>query len=179
MMKSYLSLLALAIGASTVGASDESRFLQEDSNCTTIMEYICDEDGDFETDVLCTALQMADVGYEMESESAWTLFAPTNDAFDAIPAGIVNSLMGEDADDNTGLIDLLAFHSVGEVVESSDLFCDGRLIMANDEFSVTICEGERVYQVGLGNPIMDYPEIIMADIPTCNGVIHIVNKVML
>lgn len=179
MMKSSLGLFTLAVqlfGARMV----EARLLQEeDSNCTTIMEYICEDGLDFETDVLCDAIQMAGIQEEFESD-AWTLFAPTNEAFNAIPTEIVNSLMGQDMDDTRGLIDMLAFHSVsGDIVESSDLICEGRLFMANEEFSVTICEGERVYQVGLGNPVTDYPEIIMADIETCNGVIHIINKVML
>lgn len=182
-MKSSLGLFTLAIqlfGATAVlDVFEESRYLEEESNCTSIMEFVCDNDSEFDTVILCEAIQMAGIHEEFELDP-WTLFAPTDEAFEAIPTEVVNSLMGEDMDDTRGLIDLLAYHSInGEVVESTDLICEGRLLMANEEFTVTICEGERVYQVGLGNPITAYPEIVMADIRTCNGVIHIIDKVML
>ena len=163
--------------APAVAATGDSRFLQflDDSNCTSIIETICE--GEYSTDTLCDFLDIAGIGDELEN-GTWTVFAPTDDAFDSVPIDYVNMLVG--GNDTFLLMNLLAFHTVdGEALMSSDLRCDGRVSMANEELTVTRCEGDRVYQIGLGNPITDYPEITFVDIETCNGVVHLINKVML
>ena len=175
-MKSLAAfLLATFVGA----VSGDSRFLQ-DSNCTEIMEVICDNDGEYELNTLCQAIQMAGIEDEFDMDT-WTVFAPVDAAFNSIPSEAITALMGgPDMDDDRGLADILAFHAVGGVaLESTDLRCDGRTFMANEEFTVTICEGDRVFQTGIGNPVTDYPEIVVSDIETCNGYVHLISGVML
>ena len=184
MVKSPLVLLFAALVGVVAG---DVRFLQDDnatdvteSTCTKIMEIICDNDGVYQLNMLCEAIQMAGVQEEFDTDT-WTVFAPTDAAFASLPSELIAKLVGGPTlDDHGGLIDMLAFHTVqGFELESTDLRCDGRTAMANEEFSVTICEGDRVYQIGLGNPVTAYPEITVANIEACNGFVHLINGVML
>ncbi|KAL3903803.1 MAG: hypothetical protein SGARI_005220, partial [Bacillariaceae sp.] len=136
---------------------------------------------DFST--LCTAVKAAGLG-EALSSGKWTVFAPTNEAFaklgDTLDAVLADTAL---------LTDILLFHAVDDVVGSEDLVCNtgggnGLVEMANGQDSRTICEhtasgGEAIFQKGGSNPSNAKPEIIMTDIKTCQGYIHVVNEVML
>jgi len=182
MMKSIaLSTLLFSVWASPAGAiSGDSRFLQGDSNCTEIIDILCDTDGKYPTGLLCDAIEIAKIEDALGNDT-WTIFAPTDDAWASMPPEVMNALFGDTVvGDTTVLSDLLAFHSVqGVALESTDLLCDGETLMSNDEFSVTICEEDRVYQVGMGNSVAVYPEIAVTDIEACNGVVHLVSEMML
>lgn len=152
----------------------------QDSNCTTIAEIVCDNGGEYPTDTLCEAVLMAGIQGDLETET-WTLFAPIDDAFESMPSAAEDVLMGGPTMDNArGITEMLAFHLVeGVAMESTAFKCDELVPMANEEYSVTICEGDRVFQVGIGNLPTQYPEITVTDIQACNGVIHLVNEVIL
>lgn len=106
-------------------------------------------------------------------EGTWTVFAPTNEAFSAVADTIADL-------DPAVILDILSFHAVqGTVVMSSDLVCDGFLTMVNEQDSQTLCEDGSIFQVGEGNSPDMLPEIDPADIPACNGVIHVVDNVMI
>jgi hypothetical protein len=51
--------------------------------------------------------------------------------------------------------------------------------MTNGEDSRTVCKGDAIYQKGGGNTDDALPQIISADIVACNGVVHVVDNVML
>lgn len=116
--------------------------------------------------------------FELEetlSSGTWTIFAPTNDAF----AAVAETIAGLDP---SVILDILLFHAVqGSAVMSSDLVCDGFLLMANGQESQTICDEEAgsIFQVGPGNSEDALPEIDPADIPVCNGILHVIDNVML
>lgn len=116
--------------------------------------------------------------FELEdtlSEGTWTVFAPTNEAFAAI-ADVVAALEPE------VILDILLFHAVpDQALTSSDLVCDGFLTMANGEDSQTICDEEAgtIFQVGPGNAAPNLPLINPADLPVCNGILHVVDNVLL
>jgi hypothetical protein len=109
------------------------------------------------------------------SNGTWTVFAPTNDAI----AAVADTLAVLDP---AVILDILLFHTVqGSVVMSTDLVCDGFLLMSNGLESQTICDEESgsVFQVGPGNSADMLPEIDPADIPVCNGIVHVIDNVML
>jgi uncharacterized surface protein with fasciclin (FAS1) repeats len=116
--------------------------------------------------------------FELEetlSTGTWTVFAPTNDAF----AAVADAIAGLDP---AVILDILLFHTVqGTAVMSSDLVCDGSLLMSNGQQSQTICDEEAgsIFQTGPGNSADALPEIDPADIPVCNGVVHVIDNVML
>ena len=163
--------------ASVVAVPKDSRLLQDpfDSNCTSIKEVICDSV--YPTDVFCDALEIAGIDDELGRGEIWTVFAPTNDAFDDVPDVVAELLMD---DDDRELMNILGLHVFpGVALNSTDLQCDGKLLMINEEYTVTICEGDRMYQMGPGNLVTDYPEIIVKDIKACNGMVHLISDVML
>jgi uncharacterized surface protein with fasciclin (FAS1) repeats len=134
------------------------------------------------TATLCTAVQAAGLGDAL-SKGRWTVFAPTNEAF----ANLGDTLDAVLADTDL-LTDILLFHAVDDVVGSDDLVCNtgggnGLVEMANGQDSRTICErtpdGQAIFQKGGSNPSNAKPQIILTDIETCQGFIHVVNEVML
>ena len=173
-MKSLaLSSLALFSSAYMVCVFADDEQFRPDTNCSTIMDIVCDSDNGLATDALCEAIKLAGLQDDLDTDT-WTLFAPTNDAFDSLSEEIIDSLLGGPTmDDTRGLMDLIAFHAVpGVELNSTALKCEERTFMTNEEYSVTICEGDRLFQVGAGNPTIAYPEIIGANIEACNGIVH-------
>eukprot|EP00537_Pseudo-nitzschia_pungens_P009381 CAMPEP_0172379388 /NCGR_PEP_ID=MMETSP1060-20121228/69907_1 /TAXON_ID=37318 /ORGANISM="Pseudo-nitzschia pungens, Strain cf. cingulata" /LENGTH=698 /DNA_ID=CAMNT_0013107129 /DNA_START=102 /DNA_END=2198 /DNA_ORIENTATION=+ len=171
-----MSPLVLLLSAKSTGAFSSGWEYREARNCTSIIDIICDNDN-LSTDTLCQAIKLAGLEDDFDTET-WTLFAPINTAFDALPEIVVSELL--DGDDTRPLTDLIAFHTVPEqTIVSTDLKCDSRSFMANEEFTFTICEGDKTFQVGQENPIANYPQIISSDIMACNGVIHTLSEVML
>lgn len=118
---------------------------------------------------------MKQVGLDtvLDGKDVFTVFAPTNEAFEKLPADL-------DSMDSKTLTDLLLFHAVaGKKVYRDDLVCQELLEMANGVDSRTFCDGGERYQKGAGNTDERRPYIAEADIPACNGVVHIVDDVML
>jgi uncharacterized surface protein with fasciclin (FAS1) repeats len=112
----------------------------------------------------------------MSTGEKWTFFAPNDDAFDELG----DTLVG--VSDATAL-KLLLFHAVnGEEIFSGDLPCisgDNLIKMANGLDSRTLCDKDGpVGQKGGGN-INGPADFVQADIETCNGVVHIIDKVLL
>lgn len=135
-----------------------------------IAEIACSTDN-FST--LCAAVTEAGLG-EALSSGSWTVFAPTNRAFTKL-GNTLDAVLA----DKPLLTDILLFHAVEGEVFSTDLECTARVKMANGDESRTVCRRGSVFQKGAGNPRNDMPEIISADIEACNGVIHVVDEVML
>lgn len=101
-------------------------------------------------------------------DGPFTVFAPTDAAFDALPEGTVASLL----EDPTGaLAQILLYHVVGAKALSSDL-ADGQMITTLNGADVTI-------QLMDGKVIIDDAMVTTADIETDNGVVHVVDAVIL
>jgi transforming growth factor-beta-induced protein len=146
-------------------------------------------------EVLCETILSTNLNDDLNSEM-WTVFAPTNMAFEALSMGAIENLM----DDTIALTDLLLFHVTGsgQIYHSYDLKCDGELVMANGDVTTTICNDTEsndnnpnnsasvtnnssrvLYQVGAGNVVPPYPQIITTDVPACNGIVHVIDQVLL
>ena len=65
------------------------------------------------------------------------------------------------------------------LVFSGDLECSETIEMVNGKDTRTVCKNDSVFQKGKGNSDDERPEIIGADIETCNGIIHAIDGVML
>ena len=136
-------------------------------------EIACSLD-DFST--LCTAIQTVGLDDDLNEDGQWTVFAPTDAAFSKLDDDLFNSILS----DHGLLKDVLLFHAVAnDVVYASDLECKNTIQMANGKNSRTVCRGASVYQKGAGNSRDDMPEIIESDIAACNGILHVVDEVML
>lgn len=108
---------------------------------------------------------------EALSEGHWTVFAPTNQAFEEL--GDVLDAVLADVD---VLTNILLFHAVDKVLYADDLVCTHRVHMASGDDSRTVCVGSDIFQKGGDNVSSDKPKIISADIGACNGVIHVIDE---
>lgn len=123
--------------------------------------------GSFNT--LVAAITAAELVATLSSEGPFTVFAPTDEAFAALPAGTVNTLVQpENKDQLTGI---LTYHVVAGKVMSSDL-SDGMTTKTLNGAEITI-------KLADGKVMINDAEVVMADVETDNGVIHIINKVIL
>jgi transforming growth factor-beta-induced protein len=142
------------------------------SSCSSITTLACGSAG---LETLCTAVKAAGLNGTLAS-GTFTVFAPTNDAFKNLPNGTLDALLK----DIPALKNILLFHVVsGRAVFSTNLKCTRKLRMATGKNSRTVCQNNKKFQKGAGNPRSKMPEILTPDIKACNGVVHLVSQVML
>lgn len=124
-----------------------------------------------QTDILSTlvaAVQAADLVEVLQSEGPFTVFAPTNEAFAALPEGTLESLLLEENKDM--LIAILTYHVVPGKVMSTDL---------SDGMSAETVQGSDV-TIGVDNGVtVNGANVVMADVEASNGVVHIIDTVIL
>ncbi len=124
------------------------------------------EAGSFTT--LVAAVQAADLVDTLKSEGPFTVFAPTDEAFAALPEGTVENLLLPENKDQ--LVAILTYHVVPGKVMSGDL--------SNDMQAATVQGGE-VTIMTEGGVMVNDANVVTADIETSNGVIHVIDKVIL
>jgi len=112
-----------------------------------------------------------------EAAQDLTLFAPTNYAFITMPAGLLAAIVGPDGQDV--LEDLLLYHVYEGKLKFNRLFCGKERQMANGEITTTRCRNGFKFQVGEGNERDREPEIVFPDGEATNGIIHVVDEVIL
>lgn len=122
--------------------------------------------GDFGT--LVAAVQAAGLVDTLKGDGPFTVFAPTDEAFAALPEGTVESLLKPENKDQ--LIAILTYHVVPGKVMSTDLMDDMK--------AATVQGGEITIDLDNGVMIND-ASVAAADIEASNGVIHVIDKVIL
>jgi transforming growth factor-beta-induced protein len=126
-------------------------------------------DGRFTT--LVAAAQAAGLAETLSSEGPFTVFAPTDDAFAALPEGTVETLLA----DIPALTDILLYHVVpGKVMAADVVGLDGQSVetaLAGKSISIKV-DGDKVI-------LNDNVNVIITDIEASNGVIHVVDAVLL
>ena len=129
--------------------------------------------GSFNT--LVTAVQAAGLEETLRGDGPFTVFAPTDEAFNALPEGTLDALL---ADPQGDLTEILTYHVVdGEVFAADVLEMDGQTVetLQGGTFTVEI-EGENVVLVdAAGNRV----NVTDTDIEASNGVIHVVDTVLM
>ncbi|HUZ58322.1 MAG TPA: fasciclin domain-containing protein [Hanamia sp.] len=130
---------------------------------------------------LVAAVKAAGLVPTLESPGPFTVFSPTNEAFDALPAGTVSNLLKPENKEK--LISILTYHVVPGKLSSMDLM---RMVKANHgKATLKTVEGEDLYITMKGHHLMVTDEkghtakITIADVNQSNGVIHVINKVLL
>jgi len=124
--------------------------------------------GQFET--LGAAVKAAGLVDTLKGEGPYTVFAPTDEAFAKLPAGTVENLLKPENKDQ--LVAILTYHVVPGKVMSADL--------ANKQLQAKTVEGQMLDINALnGGVTVDNAKVIQADIETSNGVIHVIDTVVL
>lgn len=118
---------------------------------------------------LVAALQAADLVEVLQGEGPFTVFAPTNDAFAKLPEGTVEALLKPENKDK--LVAILTYHVVAGEVHAEQ-------VVTLSE--ATTVEGSAVAISTDGQGVMiDNARVISADIDASNGVIHVIDEVIL
>lgn len=118
---------------------------------------------------LVAAVKAAELVDVLSNAGPFTVFAPTNAAFDKLPAGTVDNLLKPEKKED--LTDILQYHvSVG--VFKADMLTDGEVIGQVNGGNITITKKD-------GKLMVNGTATIIASIPASNGIIHVVDGVLL
>ncbi len=144
-------------------AAEESSTVTSE-NQPTIVE-IASSAGSFNT--LTTALKAADLVTTLEGEGPFTVFAPTDEAFANLPEGTLDELLKPENKDQ--LVKILTYHVVAGAILSTDL----------ESGKVRTVEGSKV-KIKLGEEVkVNEAQVVKADIKASNGVIHVIDQVII
>jgi uncharacterized surface protein with fasciclin (FAS1) repeats len=130
---------------------------------------------------LVAAVKAAGLVPTLESAGPFTVFAPTNEAFNALPSGTVSNLLKPE--NKAKLTSVLTYHVVPGKLSSMDLM---KMVKENNgKATLKTVEGEDLYITMKGHKLMvsdkngNTAKITIADVNQSNGVIHVINKVLL
>lgn len=126
---------------------------------------IVTEDENFST--LLAALNAADLASVFAGETEYTVFAPTNAAFDALEEGALDALLADPA----ALAEVLKYHVVeGKVMASAVIELDSATTLEGSDVAIVVEEGK---------VMVDGATVTQTDIMASNGVIHVIDSVLL
>jgi uncharacterized surface protein with fasciclin (FAS1) repeats len=164
----WFYVLSLIAAVALVGASFSPVQAQEGD---TIVD-IAVADGRFET--LVAALQAADLAETLAGEGPFTVFAPTDRAFSRLPEGTVDALLN----DIPALTNILLYHVVsGEVMSDQALELGMAETLQGQSVDITFDEGNILIPGGF--VFINNAQVRIADIQASNGVIHVIDQVLL
>ncbi len=124
-------------------------------------------DGRFTT--LVAALEAAELAGTLDGEGEFTVFAPTDDAFDALPDGTVETLL---ADPTGDLTTILLYHVVdGVVLAETVVTLESAETLQGEEITIAVVDDEVV--------LNDSVKVIETDIEASNGVLHVIDAVLM
>jgi uncharacterized surface protein with fasciclin (FAS1) repeats len=134
---------------------------------------VADGAGDFKT--LVKAIQAAGLAETLSGPGPFTVFAPTDEAFAALPAGALDQLL---ADPTGKLADILKYHVVAGKVMAADVAAmNGKKVTTVNgaTFTVNVNGSAVTLTDAAGNTV----NVVKTDIPASNGVIHVIDKVLM
>jgi uncharacterized surface protein with fasciclin (FAS1) repeats len=120
---------------------------------------------DFST--LVAAVAAAELVEVLQGEGPFTVFAPTNDAFAALPAGLVDKLLLPENRDL--LVKILTYHVVSGAVMAADVTAGDVPTVEGQNITITTDMGVKV----------NGANVVTTDIVASNGVIHVIDAVIL
>ena len=182
-MKKIQSILILAL-ALTVGSCNSDKKTSGESTTDaatttggqeTVKDDVSQKDivkiasGSKDHSTLVAALQQADYVKVLANAGPFTVFAPTNAAFDKLPAGTVDGLMKDDK--KADLINILEYHVAVGVYKQESMQDGQKINMVNlDDITLSVKDGKLMVN-GTAN--------VVATIPASNGIIYVIDAVLL
>ena len=137
--------------------------LTEEMSVGTIVD-VASAGADFST--LVAAITAANLGETLSGEGPFTVFAPTNEAFAALPEGVLDALLLPENKD--ALAKILTYHVVPGTVMAADI-TDG---------DVATVEGQNVMLSTANGVTVNGATVLIADVAADNGVIHAIDAVL-
>lgn len=174
-----LACFLLTAGCNQKKSSDDGTAAEDNTAAKTGQEAVKDDEsakdvvkiavGSPDHTTLVAALKQAELVTALSNAGPFTVFAPTNAAFNKLPAGTVEGLMKDEK--KSDLQDILQYH-VAVAVYKTENMKDGQVIgMANG--------GNITLQVKDGKVMVNGQANIVASIPATNGIIHVIDAVLL
>lgn len=155
-MKTLIASLAIAaLGLLNVQA-------EKDKNIVEIAAGL----DDFST--LVAAVQAAGLAEALSGDGPFTVFAPTNEAFAALPEGTVESLLKEENKDK--LVSILTYHVVPAKVMAADVSAGEVKTLNGDTLVASVKDGA---------VMIDEATVVKTDVVGTNGVIHVIDAVIM
>jgi transforming growth factor-beta-induced protein len=158
------SLLFAFTAAAACNDDDDDRLPPDDGGSQTVVD-VAREAGEFDT--LLGALESTGLDRSLSAEGPFTVFAPTDDAFARLPAGML-----EDLDPDT-LSRILSYHvSAGQVPAATVVTLDEAATLAGASIDIQLA--------GDGTVILDGTvQVVQTDLRADNGIIHVIDAVLL
>jgi uncharacterized surface protein with fasciclin (FAS1) repeats len=123
--------------------------------------------GSFKT--LVAAVKAADLVGTLKSKGPFTVFAPTDAAFAKLPAGTLASLLKPE--NKAKLVAILTYHVVPGKVMASDI--------AGKSLKVASVQGSKISVEAHSGVMVDKAKVVKADVEASNGVIHVIDTVIM
>ena len=166
-----LAGLIAACGGAADGADSTTATTVAPATTTTAMQEEADivdvatEAGNFST--LLTAVEAAGLVETLQGDGPYTVFAPTDEAFAALPEGTLDGLLA----DSEALSQVLLYHVVpGEVMASDVVELESATTVQGEDIAITV-DGDSVK--------VNEATVVSTDIVASNGVIHVIDQVIL
>jgi len=150
---------------SACGSEEESSTPAVEETVTNTIVDVASATEGFST--LVAALSAAELVETLSGEGPFTVFAPTNDAFAALPAGVLDALLLPE--NKATLVKILTYHVVSGMVMAADV-TDG---------DVATVEGQTIKLATKDGVTVNGAKVVQADVMADNGVIHVIDAVIL
>ena len=144
----------------TVAATDETEMATEVGNIVAVAQ------GNPEFSTLVAAVTAAGLGEALSGEGPFTVFAPTNAAFEALPAGLLEKLLLPE--NKEVLTKILTYHVVPAKVMAADVAAGDVTTLEGSAFAITTEGGVKV----------NASNVTATDVAASNGVIHVIDAVL-
>jgi len=160
------ALIAAAFAAALTVSACSSESMSEETTLGTIVDVAA---GDESFSTLVAAVTAADLVETLSGSGPFTVFAPTNDAFAALPAGVLDALLLPE--NKAVLAQILTYHVLPGKIMSSEV----------TEGDVATVEGQNVTFAAppAEGLTINGAAVIVGDVDASNGVIHAINAVIL
>ncbi|NEQ54906.1 MAG: fasciclin domain-containing protein [Leptolyngbya sp. SIO3F4] len=159
------ALFAVVFAVSPVQAKESASLESKDGHAGNTIVSIASTSDSF--NVLTALLKHAKLVGVLNGEAEFTVFAPTDDAFGRLPAGTIESLYQPENKDL--LATILTYHVVPGSVRSTQLSSGSVDSVAGIPLSISVESGVTV----------NSSNVVKADIEASNGIIHVVDQVIL
>jgi uncharacterized surface protein with fasciclin (FAS1) repeats len=159
------SFAAVAASIGFAGCGDDEKKTPPVTEEPSIASIVADNP-DFDT--LETALSTAGLVETFAGTEAFTVFAPTDAAFEALPEGALDALLA----DKEALTEVLQYHVVsGEVDAATVVTLEKATTLLGKDVTITVKDGE-VF-------LNDTVKVVTTDIAASNGIVHVIDAVLL
>lgn len=167
MLKSGMTSLVAAVALFALTGSATAQHSYESKTSEKDIVEVAASAGSFQT--LVAAVKAAGLVETLKGEGPFTVFAPTDEAFAKLPAGTVEDLLKPE--NRSKLQAVLTYHVVpGKVLAKDVVKLDSAKTAQGQKVKISVTDNQ---------PMVDNARIVKTDIMASNGVIHVIDRVIL